>query len=185
MAELGLPGVKKGKTWVGRHLRDTRNALVVLWRWFGVLSVFRPLRCTWATKSSAESKIGLGRSSPRARVEEGADAEAATARTDGGTRRGGRGQVDAGDLRDPGPLGSARGDAAKELRGSGRPEYQWRREISTAEVLTVGGSGWNSRARRGAEGREGDRCRSWPQGGAPAAALVGGGAVELRDHSGA
>ena len=38
MAELGLPGVKKGKTWVGRHLRDTRNALVVLWRWFGAPS---------------------------------------------------------------------------------------------------------------------------------------------------
>ena len=147
--------------------------------------VFRPLRCAWATKSSAESKIGLGRSSPRARVEGGTGAEAATARTSGETRRGGRGQVDAGDLRAPGPLGSARGDAAKELRGSRRPEYQWRREISTAEVLTVGGSGWNSRARRGAEGREGDRCRSWPQGGAPAAALGGGGAVELRDHSGA
>ena len=38
MAELGLPGVKKGKTWVGRHIRDTRNALVVLWRWFGAPS---------------------------------------------------------------------------------------------------------------------------------------------------
>ena len=38
MAELGLPGVKKGKTWVGRHLRDMRNVLVVLWRWFGAPS---------------------------------------------------------------------------------------------------------------------------------------------------
>ena len=38
MAELVLPGVKKGKTWVGRHLCDTRNALVVLWRWFGAPS---------------------------------------------------------------------------------------------------------------------------------------------------
>ena len=37
-AELGLPGVKKGKTWVRRHLCDTRNALVVLWRWFGAPS---------------------------------------------------------------------------------------------------------------------------------------------------
>ena len=39
MAVLGLPGVKKGKTWVGRHIRDMRNALVVLWRWFGAPSV--------------------------------------------------------------------------------------------------------------------------------------------------
>ena len=39
MAVLGLPGVRKGKTWVGRHIRDTRNALVVLWRWFGAPSV--------------------------------------------------------------------------------------------------------------------------------------------------
>ena len=38
MAELGLPGVKKGKTWVWRHLRNTRNTLVVLWRWFGAPS---------------------------------------------------------------------------------------------------------------------------------------------------
>ena len=38
MAELGLPGVKKGKTWVGRHLRDTRNTLVGLWRWLGAPS---------------------------------------------------------------------------------------------------------------------------------------------------
>ena len=37
-ANLGLPGVKKGKTWVGKHLRGTRNALVVLWRWFGAPS---------------------------------------------------------------------------------------------------------------------------------------------------
>ena len=39
MAVLGLPGVRKGKTWVGRHIRDTRNALVALWRWFGAPSV--------------------------------------------------------------------------------------------------------------------------------------------------
>ena len=39
MANLGLPGVKKGKIWVGKHLRGTHNALVVLWRWFGAPSV--------------------------------------------------------------------------------------------------------------------------------------------------
>ena len=38
-ANLGLPGVKKGKIWVGRHLRGTSNALVAMEWWFGAPSV--------------------------------------------------------------------------------------------------------------------------------------------------
>jgi len=57
------------------------------------------------------------------------------------------------ELRVSGSRGSTRGTPAKKLRGSGRPEHQWRREISTAKVLTGGGSrGDSSAAEVGAEG---------------------------------
>ena len=43
--------------------------------------VFRSLRCAWAMKFSAESKMGLGRSSPRAQIEGRAGAEGSSARS--------------------------------------------------------------------------------------------------------
>jgi len=57
------------------------------------------------------------------------------------------------ELRVSGSRCSTRGTPAKKLRGSGRPEHQWRREISTAKVLTGGGSrGDSGAAEVGAEG---------------------------------
>ena len=57
------------------------------------------------------------------------------------------------ELRASGSRGSTRGTPAKKLRGSGRPEHQWRREISMAKVLTGGGSqGDSGAAEVGAEG---------------------------------
>jgi len=52
------------------------------------------------------------------------------------------------ELRASGSRGSTRGTPAKKLRGSGRPEHQWRREISMAKVLTGGGSQGDSGAQR-------------------------------------
>ena len=57
------------------------------------------------------------------------------------------------ELRVSGSRGSTHGTPAKKLRGSGRPEHQWRREISMATVLTGGGSlGESGAAEVGAEG---------------------------------
>ena len=90
-------------------------------------------------KSSAESKIGLGRSSPRARVEGATGAGAPTAKTGGGGGVEFAEGFDASLIQASRLHGSASGAPAKNSRGSGSAEMRRRREIAAADDPTRDG----------------------------------------------